>query len=237
MRPSLRATAFWGIVLGYATVAHACREYSGPPDSVSALPGLAFFRPDLVLLYPVLSGTLERPVYSLAGYRTATWGFSIQANLLASIAAAVFGFFTYALFQYSPLFLFTFVGAPVLAFVVKLLWFGRVPRDDASRPRIGWFALATLLSTLIIATLPLWMFLLGTSTQSWALKTQNWKILAVVGCLVVTPIVHFVLFSTLKRDALAEQRRGFEVLTPVVAMPLAIPAEPDESAPQGAIPI
>ncbi len=213
--------AFCGLVLGYATAAHACGSH-GPPDSISAYPGLAFFRPDLILLYPILSGTLERPIYSAAGFRTATWGYSVQANLLAWIASSLFGFVTAIVFWRADLLVAVYVGAPLVALCVKLAWFRRVPCDGPPGSRFGYFFAATLLSTLLIASLPMWMSILGTGTQSWALKTQPLKLLAGFTCAIAAIVLHVHLFSALRRDQRADVRRGFEVETAAQPMPVAV---------------
>lgn len=216
---SARAMAFWGIVLGSATAAHACMGCT--PDRYSAIPGLAFIRPDLILLYPILAGTLERPIYSLAGFRTSTWGFSIQANLLAWIASSVFGFVAFGTLFFRGE-LIVFIGAPLIGMLVKMIWFRRVPRDASSRSPIGYFFLATLLSTLVIASLPMWMELLGTSSSSWAYKTRGLKAAAILICVMMSIGVHCAVFGRLKREPpKADVRRGFEVITSE-AVPLAI---------------
>lgn len=224
MRISVRATAFWGLVLGYATTVHACGYHI--PDSVSTFPGMGFYRPDLLFLFPILSGTLERPIYSLAGYRTSTLGFSIQANFLASMLIGVVGFFAYGALWRSELFLAVLIGAPFIAMAVKLWWFARVPREDHSRGRVGWFFLATLLSTLTIALIPLWMHLLGTDRYSYAEKVQALKVIASVLVLFAAIGTHCMIFSRFRRDSVVRSRRGFEVLpaTRGSEIPFVVPA-------------
>lgn len=183
------------------------------PDRYSATPGFAFIRPDLILLYPILSGTIERPIYSLAGYRTSTWGYSIQANLLGWIASSIFGLVALGLmFSIAGEFV-VLIGTPLFGMVIKMAWFSGVPRDAEKRGALGYFLLATFLSTLTIALLPLWMDLLGTSTWSWAYKTQTLKAIAILVCALSSIVLHINLFVGLKRGGVvADVRRGFEVL-------------------------
>jgi hypothetical protein len=226
MRISTRATAFWGLVLGYAAAAHACGYHA--PDSISTLPGMGFYRPDLLLLYPILSGTLERPVYSLAGYKVSTLAFSIQANFIASIVIGVAAFFGYAMVYDLSALVFLF-AAPVTAIAIKLWWFNRVPREEV-RPRIGTFVLATLLSTITIATIPLWRALFGTNTYSYADKVREVRVVVILAVLGITIVTHSLLFAKFSRDAAVDTRRGFEVLPPDHVLPTAMPTATEVAA-------
>lgn len=220
MRNSARATAFWGLVLGYATAAHACG--SSIPDSVSTLPGMGFYRPDLLFLFPILSGTLERPIYSIAGYKTSTLAFSIQANFLASIVVGVVGFFGFAMF-YDLSALGLFFAAPFIAMGIKLWWFDRVPRE-AVTPRFGHFFLATLLSTVTIALIPVGMALFGTNTYSYADKVRDLKLIVALVTLAATITTHCILFSKFSRNEAVDRRRGFEVLPSSTGEPIPVAA-------------
>lgn len=223
MRRSYGAAAFWGFVLGYCATAHACGYHA--PDSISTMPGMGFYRPDLLFLFPILAGTIERPIYSLAGYKVSTLAFSIQANFLASMVIGVVGFVGYAMF-YDLWGLLLVFGSPFIAMGIKLWWFNRVPREAAS-PRVGCFFLATLLSTVIIATIPVWMILLGTNTYSYADKVRDLKAAAILLTFAASILTHCVLFSKFKRDAAVDGRRGFEVLPSQAPVALA------EQSPQG----
>jgi hypothetical protein len=220
MRRPIGTAAFWTFTLGYATTAMACGAH-GPPDSFSAYPGLSFFRPDLILLYPVLSGTLERPFYSRAGYLSHTWAFSVQANLLAAIASSAVGLVMMGLLSNSQLMLSIFVIAPLVSLLVKCWWFRRVPHDGANEPGLRWFLLATILSTGVIASLPFWMGVFGTDRQSWALLVYPLKL--IVSLLLFAGMIglHVHLFRRCRRVA-AIERRGFEVLFPTGPVPHAM---------------
>lgn len=227
MRATLPASLFHSLgfaaaLFATASVAQACG--GGPPDSASTLPGIGFLRPDVMLLLPILSGTIERPFYSLAGYRTQTLGYSIEANLLGALAANVAGLFGLIVFDFSPMMLGVFGGVSALSMIVKQAWFSRVPREPDGRSPMGMFALATILSTLIIASLPLWMHLFGTDTPSYAMQASALRAVAIVGAAVVTIGTHLYLFTTVRRPSeMPDRRRGFDVL-PADSVPLATPA-------------
>lgn len=215
MRRSVQAAAFGGLVLGYCATAQACGFHM--PDSFSTMPGMGFYRPDLLFLFPILAGTLERPIYSLAGYKVSTLAFSIQANFLASMLIGVAGFFGYAALYHLAALLLLF-GAPFIAMGIKLWWFNRVPREF-SGPRFGYFFLATLLSTATIATIPVWMMLLGTDRYSYADKVRDLKVLAILVTLGASIVTHWILFARFRRDEAVDRRRGFEVLSPATVQP------------------
>jgi len=200
----------WGIALGAVSVAHACGGYT--PDSISAIPGLGFYKPDLLLLFPILSGVIERPFYSLAGFRVATLGYSIQANLIASLVIGVCGFLGMSLAWRSDAILLIILAAPVAAMLIKLWWFSRVPSDPGPRRRAGWFIAATLVSTFVIATIPLWMHVFGTDRNDWAQRVSAGKPVAIIATLLAAIAIHITLFTRLKRNPRIDRRRGFEVL-------------------------
>lgn len=214
MRRSLPSLfGFWFPLLGLATLAHAC-GIGHPPDSVSTLPGLAFLRPDLLLLFPILAGTIERPFYTLAGYRESTLTFSIQANLIASLVTGAGGLVAIGFLSFSPLFSLYMLCAPVLAILIKLWWFARVPREDDSRSRSGWFIAATIVSTVVIATIPLWMSVFGTDRQSWAWTVRELRPVVILFTVVGAIVTHANAFVRVRRLPATDCRRGFEVLPP-----------------------
>jgi hypothetical protein len=211
--PMLPSAGFAFALFATASVASAC-GYHGPPDSISTFPGLGFYRPDIALLLPILSGTIERPIYSLAGYRISTLGYSIQANLLAALATNVLGIAGYGMFYYSPLALGVPVVVAALALIIKLAWFSRVPRVDHERRRTGWFVMATILSTITIATIPFWMSVFGTDRQSYAMWVSDFRPYVILMVFIATVATHVKLMG-LKRDvAVEDPRRGFDVMSP-----------------------
>lgn len=215
----LTSLGFAAALFATASVAHACG--GGPPDSVSTLPGVGFLRPDVMLLLPILSGAIERPFYSLAGYRTSTLGYSIQANLLGALVANVFGLVGAGIFYYSPLILVIFLGASILSLVIKHAWFSCVPREDGGRSENGMFLFAMIVSTTTIASLPLVMHVFGTDTPSYAMRTHEVRPAFILLTLAVTIVTHVSLFATVKRlSEKPDPRRGFDVL-PADAVPLA----------------
>lgn len=230
--PAMRQTTwtaagtFCFATLGLAAAAHACGGHF-PPDRYSTLPGATLLRPDMLAVLPILSGTLERPFYSLAGHRTHTWAFAIQANLLAYLVAAISGCFSLAMmsgWETLPLLL-----IPVaVGLLVKWWWFARVPCEATARStngRVGLFAFASAFSATMIGLIPLWMTLLGTDTFNWAWKTRDLRAVMILLTLALCSVTLISLFMTYRRPAKPtdEARRGFDVLPANSELPVARP--------------
>lgn len=196
-----------------ASVAHACG--GGPPDSICVIPGVGFFRPDIMLLLPILSGTIERPCYSISGYRVSTLAYSIQANLLAALFSNTLGLATVFLLSESPLILGVPILAVISAMLIKFVWFARVPRDNQQSPHLGVFACATIISSLTIALLPVAMYLLGTDRRSYASRVVRFQPLGAIGVVTFAGILYTFLFVKVRRIASETHTpRGFEVVKP-----------------------
>jgi hypothetical protein len=230
-RPTVSAGVFC-LTLGLAaSAAQACAP--SPPDRNAMYPGMTLIRPDMILLLPILSGALERPLYALAGLRepASTLAFSIQANLLAMLAcvAATIAFFfaaasaNFGFHSDRMLWWLMWVGLPSIGAGVKYLWLGRLPVDRPSLPIGPVVALATLGSTAAIATIPFWMHLFGTDTYAWADRILIWKAIATVAVLFASAWAHLTLFSRFSRPPRGDGPRGFEV-SDAPALPVAQPA-------------
>ena len=212
MRNMIPSAGFAFALFATASVTHACAGH-GPDDWISTIPGIGFYRPDVMLLLPILAGTIERPIYSAAGYRVATLGYSIQANLLAALAANALGAFDMMMLRGSMLMLFAVLLAPIIAVVVKYLWFTRVPHEDGVPRRVGPFVRATLLSTAVIITLAILMELFGTNRHAYAERTATLRTVAMVVVGVGAIVTHLYLFTTLRRGRPdTDAQRGFDVL-------------------------
>lgn len=237
MRRPLVTTACFCLTVGLAaTAAHACGVST--PDRYSMYPGMTLIRPDMVVLLPILSGALERPFYALAGYRdlTTTLAFSIQANLLAmlaGVAATIVGIFAFSSNLHgvseSAILGLAFVGIPAIGALVKYAWFARVPRDPTPRARGPIFALATLVSTITMASVPFWMHLFGTDTYRYADGIASLQPFAILFVCLASLVTHLFVCSRFSRQARPRiEARGFEVLPVVPAAAARADAPPGQ---------
>jgi hypothetical protein len=220
------------------STASACGAHL-PPTRYAVVPGGGLIiAPWIGLILPVLTGTLERPIYSAAGYRHHTLWHSIQANLLAMLAMNTVG--TAGAYFVGGLVLPEVAGWTLailfillLGAAVKWAWFRRVIRESRGNASILVFLLATALSAAGSASMLVWMELLNTNSSAWAEKIIDVQPICIVVSLGLAVCVYVEAFRRAPRfnpDDTLLRYPGFDVLPP--------PHDPhDESSIPQAIPV
>jgi hypothetical protein len=219
------------VLLGLASQASACTGCT--PTRYAVLPGAGLiFAPWIGLILPILTGILERPLYTLAGFKTQTVWYSIQANFLAMWVANTLG--TYILMSMPGAVAaawIEFVAALILISLIaaapKWFWFRRVPREHGATTAYWVFFVASVASGLACASLMVWMSLFGTDLPSWAAKVSDVQPIAILASVFLAICVYVSAFARARRAKRpgADPIRGFEVLPTNSSIPVARPVD------------
>lgn len=203
-------------LLALAGEAIACMGCSA--QSFCCLPGFALIGGHVGLVLPILGGFLERPFFTLAGAHTRGLGFSIQANLLSTLATSFLGLFVMAAAWGGGevLAVLWLPAAIVGASLLEYGWLKKPWRRPRRRLNLGWLMLGNLISAIVIACLPILTEIAGMNGYRHYTRIHGSREMVALLTLGVCLVIYIAAFMSTRGveagEPMPEEVRGFEVV-------------------------